>query len=74
MSDIRVSGHSMEQLGYEATYTLPQMIVGAIVTDMNERPGVLDLGHFDEDTVHEMGKEWERKVRQAMAGDGLVSA
>ncbi len=73
MPDVRVSNHIMERLGYESTYTLPQMIVGAILTNMDGRKGVVDLGHSDDDIVREMGEEWADLVRRAMAGDGNVN-
>ena len=75
MSDVRVSPYIMEALYPDSvpTYTLTQMIVGAIVTDMDGRGGVLDLGHFDAGIVQEMGKEWADLARRAMAGDGNVN-
>ena len=75
MCDVRVSGSIMERLGYgrrSPTYTLKQMIVGAILSDMADRD-MLDLGHFDAEMTQEMGKEWEDLVRRTMAGDGNVN-
>ena len=73
MPDVLCSRYTMEQLfGEQLGYSLHQMIVGAILTDMDGRSGVVDLGHFDEDIVREMGSEWELLVRGAMAGDGVV--
>ncbi len=73
MADARCSSYVMEQLfGVQTGYSLPQMVVGAILTDMDSRGGVVDLGHFDEDIVSEMGQEWECLARDSIAGDGVL--
>ena len=71
MHDVRVSNYLMERLGYEPSYTLPQMIVGAILTEIDGRKG-LHLEEIDDDIVKEMGQELEACARGALAGDGVV--
>lgn len=73
MSDVRVSSYVLEQLGYKGvTFTLPQMIVGAILTELDGRRG-FDLGLIDDDIlVDDLGPALEECARKTMAGDGVV--
>lgn len=58
-----ISDYIMDQLfGESDSRTLAQRIVGAILTDMDGRGGVVDLGHFDDEIVREMGEAWEQAV------------
>ena len=71
MPDVRVSNYLMERLGYGPSYTFPQMVVGAIMTELDGRKG-LHLDDIDDDIAKEMGAELEACARSAIAGDGIV--
>lgn len=72
MPDVRCSPRVMEALfGLPASYNLHQMIVGALLTDMDDS-GVIELKLFTEEVSRNLGHEWELLVRNAMAGDGVV--
>ena len=68
MHDRRVSVELMDRLGYGPTYTLSQMIVGAILTELDDGYG---LGLVE--VPRELGTELEACARDAMAGDGVVT-
>ena len=72
MPDVRCATRVMEALfGLPVSYNLHQMVVGSILTDMDDC-GVVALKLFDEPTARAMGREWELLARNAMAGDGVV--